>query len=191
MIQGILPPEQIMTGQSYFFLKDLKDVGSYKEISKTSRGTEFSVELSDVENYLNLRSFVTQTPLTINGVITDIVNLCKNSFNQNTYLAMKYMFIEADATILQDIIPTGIRLADGTKTFADFTVASDSPVPFSQSIDNSKVILRCHVGSDMVSMDELVAWVEYSETSTKNIKILGLKEHSELLNSAEYLEEEL
>ena len=58
-------------------------------------------------------------------------------------------------------------------------------------VDNTKVVLRCHVGSDMVSMDELVAWVDYSETSTKNIKILGLKEHSELLNSAEYLEEEL
>ena len=39
--------------------------------------------------------------------------------------------------------------------------------------------------------DSLVAWVDYSETSIKNIKILGLKEHSELLNSAEYLEEEL
>jgi hypothetical protein len=197
MIKTILPPEQIMTGAPYFFLKDLKDSGSYKQLSKDARGTQVEVEPQHIEQYLNIRNAqITANPnIQISGeptthvlwpTIETLISMCRSSINQSTKIETQYLFIEADAAILDDIVPTGIRNEDGTAVFRDWTVAGDSPQPWATSIDETRVVLRCHLGGAIVNMDELETWINYASTSDKNITLLFNYELQTLLSSAAY-----
>ena len=185
-LKGILPPEQIMTGQPYFFLKDMKDLGSYRELKKDEKGTEFEVNSKQVNDYLQLRSYVTQSPIELWATIEELCNQCNTSNNPNAYLGLKYLFVEADAAILNEIVPSGIRLSDGTLQFRDWTVNGDSAQPFSTSLDESKVILRCALGGESVLTDELLTWIAYRDSSTLNIKLLCHFEYQDLMNTVEY-----
>lgn len=189
-LKGILPPEQIMTGQPYFFLKDMKDLGSYRELKKDEKGTEFELSSKQVNDYLQLRSAVMNESYTAWGTIETICNLCNTSNNPNAYLGLKHLFVEADATILEEVVPTGIRLADGTLKFKDWTVNGDSPQPFATSLNGTKVVLRCALGGDALLTDELLAWINYKDTSTLNVKLMCHFEYQDLMNTVAYKVEE-
>lgn len=187
-IMGILPPEQIMTGQPYFFLKDMKDLGSYRKIKKDNKGTEFEVNSKQVSGYLQLRSSVTNdTTLNLWSTIEAICNQSNQSSNTNSYLGLNYLFVEADIAILEEVVPSGIRLADGTLKFRDWTVGEDYlPQPFKQSVDGTKVILRCALGGNPILTDELLVWINYRNTSTYNIKLMSHFECINLMETASY-----
>ena len=189
-LQGILPPEQIMEGQPYFFLKDLKDVGSYDIIKKDERGTEFTVGSKDVNNYLNLRNSLKSTTYTLWGTIEDLITQCQASSNPASHIELQYLYIEADSTIKQDVVPSGIRLADGTLTFEEWGANTENFTPtIAESLDGTKVVYAIHLvgGKDsVINMDEIKSWIEFASVSDKNVKLMTHFEYQNLTQSTAY-----
>lgn len=197
-IKGILPPEEFMLGMRYSFLQDIKNAPSYDE-KKVTSGTEFTVDSKDVyrslmarnNNIANLgapqltnEAYPHNLWQTIENIIATCLSI--NSMNPDNYLALKYLYVEADAAILDDIVPSGIRLADDTLTFRDWTVDGDSDQPFATSIDETRVILRCSLGGSIIEMDELQTWIDYKGTSDKNIVLLTYFEYQDLVATTAY-----
>jgi hypothetical protein len=199
-IIGILPPNEFTQGNRYSFLQDIKNAGDYTE-TKDARGTEFMVNSRSVYGNLIVRNMTIGAKPSVKAIgepdahtlwntIRDIITACETpeteAINPACHIALKYLYVEADAAILNDIIPTGIRLADGTLTFADFTVVGDSAVDEVKSIDETKVVFRCHLGGSLIQMDELKTWIEFANVSNKNISLLTHFEYVNLTTSTTY-----
>jgi hypothetical protein len=199
-IIGILPPNEFTQGNRYSFLQDIKNAGDYTE-TKDARGTEFMVNSRSVYGNLIVRNMTIGAKPSVKAIgepdshtlwntIRDIITACEapetKAINPACHIALKYLYVEADAAILNDIIPTGIRLADGTLTFTDFTVAGDTTQPRVTSLDNTKVILRCELGGSIIQMDELKTWIQFASLSDKNVSLLTHFEYVGLTTSTTY-----
>lgn len=167
----------------WFFLTSFKDLVTTYKVIKEVPNKYKEIEFDEKEFFAVVGS---QMNIPMWDLILDLAQDIENSSFETPKLQIKDFFIEADNTILEDVIPNGIRLADGQLTFSEFITAGEESVPFTRSLDGTKVVIKASIGGYDLTHTELLAWNAFKGVSDKNIKFLTYFEMSALTSSSIY-----
>lgn len=190
-VYSILPISHLIHGGKLAYLKsDLPLLFSdYKLIPVNAFSSISTLPVKDIHNYFLLRGeqFWEQ--------IISLIHDCIAAPNPDCSIWGIELFIEADPSILEEEVPTGIHLSEvydeegnyqRQKLFSEW--GNDGNQPLLTSNDGTKVILRTNIGGTTPDMHEILKFNELRISNPElNIKLLNSIQLQSLMNSPTYL----
>lgn len=190
----ILSPELGLTDQPYFWLKDLKDMASYKVVEQNPQtGNKVYISEADLERLISMRNALKSESHTF----WDIVSLVNSSVAVNPSSGVYDIeaWIYADASILSTPLPEGLpnRLQEDevtVNTWQEWVDTWSSSIHY--SLDETKVIIPTNVNNQYLSKDEIMTLKDFVDNdATHNSEICNNVRVKELQSSVEFASEEI